>query len=490
MMDNIFGESHTVALLLLGPVIWFVISTLNDPLSSIPGPWYAKYTNRVSDWHWLRGTKPAYVHGLHKKYGSKIIRVGPSEIYTMNPDDASKIHRIKNEFPKSRWYSDFIPGPANIFNTGDLSHHRRLRKALSSPMSESGLKSFLPVIDSRVRLTIQRIGEEYETRGVADVYKWWLFMTTDVIGELSFGQSFQMLESGKVNQYIKDLQYLGQAAAIRTAFPGLYRFVTQLHLPLPIFRQSAEAFGRMRQYSIQSLKRHEDIMERDGPDAAPTVFNKVYKAQGDESMSSEEVLINARAYIVAGSDTTSNSLDYLVWAVCRYPAVKARLLQEIEVLPEDFTYDDLRHVPYLDHVIDEVLRLYATAPAGLPREVPPGGTELSGYHIPAGCTVTTQAYSLHRDEEAFSHPEKFNPCRWEKPTQAMKESFMPFGGGSRICIGLHLAKIELRLAAVRFFRAYPNAKVSTQEGMNDDDMEQELFFLAQPSGHRCLIDLK
>jgi cytochrome P450 len=107
------------------------------------------------------------------------------------------------------------------------------------------------------------------------------------------------------------------------------------------------------------------------------------------------------------------------------------LLKELEAVPEDFTYEDLRHVPYLDHVIDETLRRFSTAPAGLPREVPEGGAELCGFHIPAGYTVTTQNYTLHRNPIAFPDPEKFDPSRWESLTQAMKDSFMPFGGGSR-----------------------------------------------------------
>lgn len=48
-------------------------------------------------------------------------------------------------------------------------------------------------------MTISRIAEEMQSRGVADVFKWWLFMVTDIIGELSFGESFRMLEAGEVS---------------------------------------------------------------------------------------------------------------------------------------------------------------------------------------------------------------------------------------------------------------------------------------------------
>lgn len=56
------------------------------------------------------------------------------------------------------------------------------------------------------------------------------------------------------------------------------------------------------------------------------------------------------------------------------------------------------------------------------------------------------------------------------------------------CLGRHLARIELRLITTRFFKAFPNAEISTQEGMSDKDMEPALHFLMVPSGHRCLIE--
>ncbi|KAI3319437.1 cytochrome P450 [Xylariaceae sp. AK1471] len=466
----------------------FLASSLADPLSNVPGPWYARWTGFVASYRWLSGNKPSYIHDLHLKYGP-IVRVGPREVYIADPAAVQSVYKIKNEFPKSQWYLSFVPFIQTIFNTPDLALHRRYRRLLSSPLSESGLKAFLPQIEGKVSLTIQRMEEEYKTRGAADIYKWWLFMTTDVIGELSFGESFRMLENGKINQYATDLQSIGKMASYRSAFPSLFKYSVQFGIRLPMLKQAYEINMRMRKYAVQSLQRHRDLVEKEGLAARPTVFSKVYKGEGDESVTPDEVRNNAQSYIIAGSDTTSNSLDYLVWCVCRNPEIKSRLLKELEALPDNFTYEDLRHVPYLDHVIDETLRRFSTVPAGLPREVPAGGAQLCGYHIPAGYTVATQSYTLHRNPNAFPDPEKFDPSRWENPTQAMKDSFMPFGAGSRICIGLHLAKIELRLGTARFFKAFPNAKVSTLEGMSDEDMIPKLHFLANPQGERCLIDL-
>lgn len=202
-------------------------------------------------------------------------------------------------------------------------------------------------------------------------------------------------------------------------------------ITLPPLKKARNVGLRMRKYALESLQRHRDLVAREGPDAKPTVFTKVWAAEESDTITPDELRDNAQAYIIAGSDTTSNTLDYLVWAVCRHPEVQSRLVKELGALPGNFEYDDLRQIPYLDHVIDEALRRYPTAPSGLPREVPAGGGQFCGYHIPAGYTVTTQSYTMHRNTTAFPDPEKFDPSRWENPTQAMKDSFMPFGNGSR-----------------------------------------------------------
>lgn len=98
----------------------------------------------------------------------------------------------------------------------------------------------------------------------------------------------------------------------------------------------------------------------------------------------------------------------------------------------------------------------------------------------------------------------FDPSRWENPSKEMKNMFMPFGGGSRskftsqnigilanksgVCIGIHLAWMELLLATALFFRTFPNASISKKDGMCDQDMEAKMFVLVSPKGRRCLIE--
>jgi len=89
-----------------------------------------------------------------------------------------------------------------MFSTTDPQFHGARRRLLASPISDSSLSHLVPQISNRVEYTIQRIAEEINNRGAADIFKWWLFMATDIIGELSFGESFKMLEAGKVSSNI------------------------------------------------------------------------------------------------------------------------------------------------------------------------------------------------------------------------------------------------------------------------------------------------
>jgi cytochrome P450 len=127
-----------------------------------------------------------------------VVRIAPDYVVFSDLPSVKRIHTVKHDFVKDQWYSNLTPGSVSVFTSTDPIHHREQRRLLSAPVADSALKTMLPKIDARVRQTIVRMGEEMDSRGATDVFKWWFFMTTDVIGELSFGESFRMLDQGKV----------------------------------------------------------------------------------------------------------------------------------------------------------------------------------------------------------------------------------------------------------------------------------------------------
>ncbi|CAG7978243.1 unnamed protein product [Penicillium nalgiovense] len=294
-----------------------------------------------------------------------------------------------------------------------------------------------------------------------------------------------MLEAGKKTQYTLDLERIASLQPIRTTFPNLVYFGK--YLPLPVFKRTIETGKRMISYTSQSIDRYNKMIIENPSNPKKTLFTKLFDTEKG-GLTPEEIKNEAQGYIVAGSDTTAVTLTYLTYAVCGNKRIRDKLVAEVAALSEPIHDNDLRNLPYLTMVISETLRLHTAVPFGLPRAVPSGGASFKGYFLPSGATVSTQSYSLHRDPTVFPDPDTFNPERWENPTKEMKDISIPFGGGSRICIGMHLARMELRLGSALFFRGFPNAQRSNKEEMTEKDMEMQSFLLMAPKGHRCLIE--
>ncbi|RAK99380.1 cytochrome P450 [Aspergillus ibericus CBS 121593] len=489
-MESSFVVSHAPGLILSIFIFYILIIVYHErrnPLSAVPGPFLSKWTDIVVRYHSVIGNRPRYVQLLHHQYGP-IVRVGPNEVDVGEIAAAREIHRIGSNYLKSPRYRLLKHDKTeSIFSTINPKFHSRHRRLLSAPLSDANLLSLEPSIEARVRFTMQRMREEMADRGVADVRKWFFFMSTDVIGELTFGESFQMLELGKKNQYIEDLELAGLLAGIRASFPAVITLAT--FLPLPFIREVNDSRTRTEGYANESIGRYKKLLAANPNNVKPTLFTKLYNA-GEEGLPDSEILGDADDFILAGSDTTSITLTYLVWAVCKAPAIRQALVAELAGLPGQFGDKELRELPYMNQVIDEALRLYPAVPCDLPRVVPPQGATLGGHWIPGGSTVTTQLWSLHRDPDVFAQPERFDPSRWASPTKGMKDAYMPFGAGSRNCIGMHLARMELRLATAHFFRQFPDSQVSTKEGMSDADMKEVLYFLLSPRGKRCLMEVR
>ncbi|KAF7892845.1 uncharacterized protein EAF02_000383 [Botrytis sinoallii] len=377
-----------------------------NPLSQLPGPWYTKWSSGILKYNIIKGTRPLYVHDLHCKYGS-IVRVSPTEVHVSDIAATKKIHNVKGSFKKSPWYRLFTPPTVlNVFNTSDIEFHRNLRRLLSSPMSESSLKHVEVFIRRNIDLAVKGITEEMSQRGAGDVSKWWMFMATDVIGELSFGESFKMLESGKKNQYILDIEANGSAGGIRGTFPFMVKLSNVI--PLPALKVAAASGKRLREYAEQSIARSKRVAAE--MESCPMLLKKLFRSD-ENGLSDKDIVDNAMLFIVAGSDTTANTMTYLTWAVCKHPQVRDALVEELRSLPPDFTDQDLRGLTCLNNIIKETLRLYGAAPSALPRMVPAEGVEFLGHRLPGGTTVSTQAYTLHRKPEIFPNPESFEPSR-------------------------------------------------------------------------------
>jgi cytochrome P450 len=83
--------------------------------------------------------------------------------------------------------------------------------------------------------------------------------------------------------------------------------------------------------------------------------------------------------------------------------LRKELEEEVLGLSQELTFDELSRGPLLNSVIEETLRLYGAAPGALPRTVPPNGVDMLGHFLPGGTVVSTQAYTIHRDQQYIEY---------------------------------------------------------------------------------------
>ncbi|CAL1292424.1 unnamed protein product [Larinioides sclopetarius] len=118
------------------------------------------------------------------------------------------------------------------------------------------------------------------------------------------------------------------------------------------------------------------------------------------------------------------------------------------------TERDLKDLQYMNCVLKESGRIYSTVPV-LGRNIPED-TKICGYTMPKDATCCILTYLLHRDEEIFPDPEKFDPDRFsaENRVNIPEFAYIPFSGGARNCIGYMFAEIEIGVIICSILRNF------------------------------------
>ncbi len=174
------------------------------------------------------------------------------------------------------------------------------------------------------------------------------------------------------------------------------------------------------------------------------------QGEGGEEFSDREIRDQLMTLMFAGHDTSTSTLTFMMHELARHPEVAARLIEEQDGVLGGATptVDQLeREMPYLEMVLDEVLRLYPPAWIGPRRAV--RAFEFGAYTVPRGAYVNYCSWASHRIPEVFPDPEAFIPERFTRERKAAlpRGAYVPFGGGSRICIGKRFGQTEVKLVA-------------------------------------------
>jgi cytochrome P450 len=179
------------------------------------------------------------------------------------------------------------------------------------------------------------------------------------------------------------------------------------------------------------------------------------RARDDDTgagMTNEQLRDETTTLVIAGSETTGNTIAWACYLLAQHPPIQQRLQQEADLVlaGADAGYENLSRLPFTRAVITETLRLYSPVWI-LPRRALVD-VELDGHLLRAGSRIFFSPYALNRDAALHRDPDRFDPDRWgtDYSRSDMRATFFPFGQGIRNCIGEGFAWTEsiLLLSAI------------------------------------------
>ncbi len=197
-----------------------------------------------------------------------------------------------------------------------------------------------------------------------------------------------------------------------------------------------------------------DIIERrrraqDSGSPPQDLLGLLMEARDEEGrpMTDQQLRDESMTLLLAGHETSANALSWTFYLLDRHPAAAARLEEELaETLRGHApTSDDVARLSYLAAVVSESLRLYP--PVWLMVRESQLAFQLGGEEYPPGLQVLISPFVVHHDARWHPEPEQFRPERWLNDSARLRPalSYLPFGAGSRLCIGRPFALLEISL---------------------------------------------
>ncbi|KAI1169936.1 cytochrome P450 [Nemania sp. FL0916] len=494
MSNDLLPELHNFvwASLGLATATFFCIVVFNlffHPLACIPGPPAAAISELWIMWQLFRLRKCESLHKCFLKYGS-VVRVGPNKLVCYSQDDIKTIYGPGSKFLKSSFYPAWaLDGRPNLFSNIDPKDHKFRRSLTSRAFSKQTILGFMPQLIQHSRDLADRLeGLSNTEHSAIDFIQLARYLALDILGTSVLDENFGLLQKGINHPFVDDLDAASLVIPARATLPAWIWFVVKC-LPIPRLQHLLGGEKRLAKYAAKTIEKYNS--KKDAGEHQNLSLVSCYSDYNDHTgnrLDTDCFIGEITAAYFAGTDTISVSLGFAVYEIAKRAYVQERLRAELNVEAKNgyLTYEVLENdCPYLNAVISEVLRLYAPLPSYLERVVPPGGMTLStGHYVPAGTVVGTQPFSLHRDEALFPDPDRFDPDRWLYPTPEMKKALCPWGFGGRICMGIHLAYIEFRLALAVLVGGF---NMTLAPDYDHEGMRMRNFWFVFPQGGKVNV---
>lgn len=366
---------------------------------------------------------------------------------------------------------------------------KRQRPLMMPAFREENLTRHFEMLRTITGRFVGLLGTAAHRGAPVDILHHLMRYTVDVMAEVALGRDMNTLERGS-----DTLQ-----RHFETIFPTLLR---RMLAPLPYWRYVRLPADRAVDLAVEAARREIlPLIERSRAElsadadlrAAPrTLLEAMIVAsidgEGDSRrLSDAEVLANVFTLLLAGEDTTANTLAWIVYFLALYPAVQKELRAEVaDVLGPAAVlvdYASVAKLRYLGAVAHESLRLKSPVPfmaLSAARDV-----MISDIEVPAGTPVFLLLREVARKAACFRDAERFDPRRWLAGDNATRAEFarasLPFGAGPRVCPGRQLALLECSLLISALVKNYEFDLASSEE------VRERFDFAMEPENLRVIV---
>jgi cytochrome P450 len=309
---------------------------------------------------------------------------------------------------------------------------RKQLDALSSIMQDS-LADSLRDFDREVRL------------GPVDIYSQLMKMTFAMVARSLFGARLKNEDIDLVSHTICTVQEFIVRQTLQPYLNPWFQASGEL-------RKHEEMRTRADAVLLQYIQRRRH--EPPGHDLLQTLMDARYS--DGEGMSDELVLSESMQLLVAGHETSSNGLSWLLYLLSSRPDCLERVRQEFDLVLGDapLTHADVPRFEFTTQVIQEGLRLYP--PFWMIDRMALADDRVGDVVIPRGSTVIVYVYGAHHASRYWENPEDFDADRFVKASDKLRQpfSYLPFGGGPRGCIGGNYAMLQILMILSEVLRRY------------------------------------
>jgi len=184
----------------------------------------------------------------------------------------------------------------------------------------------------------------------------------------------------------------------------------------------------------------------------------------NEHMTDQQVLEECLVLFVAGHETSANAMAWMHYLLHENPGEKHLILQEIAKVEAQIpNMQEAMQMERISNAVSETMRMYP--PAWVTDRVALGDDQYKGMKITKGDIISPYIFGTHNDAKRWKSPEKFIPQRFSKNNKEQIEAFsyLPFGGGPRLCIGQQFALMEMQLIIFHLYKRFDFALVPDQK---------------------------